>query len=111
ENLASFDTRSIGKVLLHEWCVIIRCTRYKNPFSDLVAGPYEGPFERSLDVTYLKHPAGTTISNLTPSPSKPVSLMKIPVIPRISLTMKRPRPVFFPYPRLNISVFAVGGIP
>jgi hypothetical protein len=61
----------------------------------------------SFPITGVHHPvipapakryasSGTEISNLAPAPSVPVSLIVIPVIPRISRARNNPRPVFFP---------------
>ena len=43
-------------------------------------------------------PGGTVISNCTPFPGSPFSVMVMPVIARISRERKRPRPVCLPKP-------------
>ncbi|MCJ7794436.1 MAG: hypothetical protein MUP10_01195, partial [Methanoregulaceae archaeon] len=47
-------------------------------------------------------PHGTPISNLTPVPGFPVSLMVIPVRLRISREKNSPKPLRFPEPRRKI---------
>jgi len=53
----------------------------------------------------LNCPGGTRTSNSAPFPGSPHSRMVMPVIPRISTTRKRPRPVCLPTPRSKIRAF------
>ncbi len=59
----------------------------------------------------LNFPFGTKISNFAPVPGVPVSVIIMPVFPRISRIRKRPEPAPFPEPNSNIFSFLSGGIP